>query len=127
MLVIDDGAVDKSEAVQKQENPLADRQVFFAGYVDATISKTDTVALENLPENEDFLMKYTITNVEDGSLIFETGLIPSGQCVVWTPGETLEAGTYELQFLANPYYEQVDGNFLPLTAGSNNVIYTITE
>lgn len=127
VFVIDDRAVDKSEAVVKKENPLADRNVFFAGYVDATLSKTSTVALENLPDNEEFLMKYTITDTETNEVVFETGLITSGQCVVWIPGETLEAGTYDLQFLANPYFQEEDGTFTPLTAGSNTVQYTITD
>lgn len=127
VFVIDDRAVDKSEAVVKKENPLADRNVFFAGYVDATLSKTSTVALENLPDNEEFLMKYTITDLGTNEVVFETDLITSGQCVVWVPGETMEAGTYDLQFLANPYFQEEDGTFTPLTAGSNTVQYIITE
>lgn len=127
VMLIDDRLVDKSEAVQTQKNPLADRNVYFAGYVDATLSKTSTVALENLPENEEFYLKYTVTNIDTNEVVFETNLIPSGQCVMWTPGETLEVGTYNLQLLASPYYEKEDGNFLPLTAGSNVVQYTIAE
>ena len=127
IMLIDDRLVDKNEAVQAQNNPLADRNVYFAGYVDATLSKTSTVALENLPENEEFYLKYTVTNIDTNEVVFETNLIPSGQCVMWTPGETLEVGTYNLQLLASPYYEKEDGSFLPLTAGSNVVQYTITE
>lgn len=127
LLIIEDNSIDKSEAVAKKENPLANRNVFFAGYTDATISKTSSIILENLPDNKDFLMKYEITNLETGEVVYETNLITSGQCVLWVPGETLEEGTYKLQFLAKPYFQEENGNFLPLTAGSNTVQYIITE
>lgn len=127
VFILDDRSVDKNEAVQVVENPLADRNVYFAGYLDATLTKESTVALENLPENEDFFLKYTITNNDTNEVVFETNLIAAGQCIVWNPGETLDEGTYELQFLASPYYQEVDGSFVPLTAGSNTVTYTITK
>lgn len=126
VFVIDERSKDKSEAV-RAENPLAGRNVFFAGYVDATLSSASTVALENLPENEEFLMKYIITDKGTEKVVFETNLIPSGQCVVWVPGETLAVGTYELQFLAVPYYADGNGNFQQLTSACNDVCYEITE
>lgn len=126
VFVIDERSQDKSEAV-KAENPLSGRNVFFAGYVDATLSSTSTVALENLPENEDFLIKYIITDKEKEDVVFETNLIPSGQCVVWVPGDTLAVGTYELQFLAVPYYADSNGEFQQLTSACNDVRYEITE
>jgi len=59
--------------------------------------------------------------------VFETDLIQSGQCVAWTPGETLEPGIYNLQILQSPYF-LVDGeNFIPLTAGTTDVCFEITE
>lgn len=127
LFLIDENAVDKSEVIQAQKNPLSERNVFFAGYSDATLSKMSTVALENLPENEDFLMKYIITDIGTGDVVYETNLIPSGQCVVWVPGETMEVGTYHLQFLAIPYYYDGNGNFQQLTSGSNALQYTIVE
>lgn len=127
VFVIDDNSVDKSGALQAAKNPLEGRNVFFAGYVDATITKTSTVALENLPENKDFYMSYKITNKHDDSIAFETNLIPAGQCVIWTPGETLDVGKYELQILAVPYYCDTNGNYQELTSGCNNITYTITE
>lgn len=127
VLVLDDRAQNKDEVVQAQKNPLDGRNVFFAGYADATLNLTTTVALENLPDNEDFLMKYTVINTEDGTVVFETNLIQSGQCVAWMPGETLEPGIYNLQILQSPYF-LVDGeNFIPLTAGTTDVCFEITE
>ena len=127
ILVLDDRAQNKDEIIQTQKNPLDGRNVFFAGYADAILNRTTTVALENLPDNEDFLMKYTVINTEDGTVVFETNLIQSGQCVAWMPGETLEPGIYNLQILQSPYY-LVDGeNFIPLTAGTTDVCFEITE
>ena len=102
VFVIDDRVQDKAEVVEAQKNPLSGRNVFFAGYADATLTKTTTVALENLPDNEDFLMKYTVINTEDGTVVFETNLIQSGQCVAWMPGEILEPSIYNLQILQSP-------------------------
>ncbi len=126
-LILDDRAQEKSEAVEQSQNPLADRNVFFAGYSDATIHRKSTVALENLPENEDFLIRYIITDLNTGEVVFETNLIQSGQCVIWTPGETLKPGVYDLQFLAVPYYMEAEDSFITLTSGSNEVQYTVLE
>ena len=41
--------------------------------------------------------------------------------------ESLEVGTYELQFLAIPYYRDENNNFQQLTSGCNEVCYRITE
>ena len=127
VFLMDERSIDKKEAMSTMQNPLAGRNVFFAGYADAMLSKTSTVALENLPENEDFLLKYIITDIQNNRIVFETNLIPSGKCVVWTPGESLEVGTYELQFLAIPYYHDENDNFQQLTSGCNEVCYRITE
>lgn len=127
VFIIDDRSVAKEDATQAIEDKLNNRSVYFAGYVDAKITKTSTVALENLPENEDFFLKYTITDSVTNDVVFETDLIASGQCVVWTPGESLEEGTHELQFLASPYYQDENGIFVPLTAGSSTVKYTISN
>lgn len=125
VFVVDDNSIDKNEAAEAMKNPLEGRQVFFAGYVDATITKADAVALENLPENEDFFMVYQITNKADSSMVFETDLIPSGKCVLWSPTETLNAGIYKLQFLAIPYYCDSNGDYQELTSGCTEVCYTI--
>lgn len=127
VFIIDDRSQSKADAVEAQKNPLSGRNVFFAGYADATINKNTTVALENLPDNEDFLIKYTIINKEDNSTVFETNLIQAGQCVVWVPGETLEPGTYNLQILQSPYWHDGAGNFTPLTAGSTDVCYELVK
>ena len=127
VFVIDDRGQDKAEVMEAQKNPLSERNVFFAGYADATLTKSTAVALENLPDNEDFLMKYTVVNTEDGTVAFETDLIRSGQCIVWIPGESLEPGTYQFQILQAPYYQSGEDEFIPLTAGTTDVCYEITE
>jgi len=125
VLLLDDRAVDREGAAGGKENDLKDRNVYFAGFMDAVLSESSTVRLENLPQNGDFLLQYIISDKDSGEGVFETDLIPSGQCVVWTPGETLEAGTYHLEFLMVPYYVDGDGNCTALTSGSNEVCYRI--
>ncbi len=122
-LVVDTRATDEE---RKKENPLADRQVFFAGIDDSVISKTDTIALENLPDNEDFVMKYVITDLDNNEQIYETELIPSGQRIYWTPGETLPAGTYNIAFTEMPFYQSGD-TYIPLTVGRNTIKLVIRE
>lgn len=125
VLLLDDRAVDREDAAGGKEDALKDRNVYFAGFMDAVLSESSTVRLENLPQNGDFLLQYIISDKDSGEGVFETDLIPSGQCVVWTPGETLEAGTYHLEFLMIPYYVDEDGNCSALTSGSNEVCYQI--
>ena len=125
VLLLDDRAVDREEAASGKEDALKDRNVYFAGFMDAVLSESSTVRLENLPQNGDFLLQYIISDKDSGEGVFETDLIPSGQCVLWTPGETLEAGTYHLEFLMVPYYVDGDGNCSALTSGSNEVCYQI--
>lgn len=125
VLLLDDRAVNREEAAGGKEDALRDRNVYFAGFMDAVLSENSTVRLENLPQNGDFLLQYIISDKDSGEGVFETDLIPSGQCVVWTPGETLEAGTYHLEFLMVPYYVDGDGNYSALTSGSNEVCYQI--
>lgn len=125
VLLLDDRAVGRGEAAGGKEDALKDRNVYFAGFMDAVLSGSSTVRLENLPQNGDFLLQYIISDKDSGEGVFETDLIPSGQCVLWTPGETLGAGTYHLEFLMVPYYVDGDGNCLALTSGSNEVCYQI--
>lgn len=125
VLLLDDRAVDREETAGGKEDALKGRNVYFAGFMDAVLSESSTVRLENLPQNGDFLLQYIISDKDSGEGVFETDLIPSGQCVLWTPGETLEAGTYHLEFLMVPYYVDEDGNCLALTSGSNEVCYQI--
>lgn len=125
VLLLDDRAVGREEAAAVKGDALKDRNVYFAGFMDAVLSENSTVRLENLPQNGDFLLQYIISDQDSGEAVFETELIPSGQCVVWMPGETLGAGTYHLEFLMVPYYVDADGNCSPLTSGSNEVCYQI--
>lgn len=125
VLLLDDRAVGREEAAAEKRDALKDRNVYFAGFMDAVLSGSSTVRLENLSQNGDFLLQYIISDQDSGEAVFETELIPSGQCVVWTPGETLGSGTYHLEFLMIPYYVDGDGNCSPLTSGSNEVCYQI--
>lgn len=108
-----------SETNQVIEDSLGNRQVFFAGIEDLDISMTTSVLLENLPENEDILMKYEIYNSETEDLIFETDLIPSGEHVEWVPGRNLDKGEYQITMVETPYYPNGDDTYMPLTVGSN--------
>ena len=124
-LVIDTRATDEAK---KAENPLADRQVYFAGIEDTVVSKTDTIELENLPANEDFVMRYVITDLDTNEQIYETDLIPSGEHVNWTPAETLPPGTYNIAFTEIPFYPTgADDEFIPLTQGRNVIKLIVKE
>lgn len=123
VIMIDDRSQDKSEIVKK--NPLAGRNVYFAGYVDATLNSESIVQLENLPDNQEFLLRYIILNKDTEEEVFSTDYIESGKCVIWNPYETLGTGTYHLKFIAKPCYVDVNGNSIDLTAGSTDVTYII--
>ena len=124
-LVIDTNATDEE---RKQENPLSNRLVYFAGIDDTSFDRTGSIELLNLPENEDFLMRYIVTDLATNEQIFETDLIPSGQRVYWTPGETLPAGEYDIAFTEMPYALSADGkDYVPLTQGRNVIKLIITE
>ena len=103
---------------------LADRQVYFAGIENATISQDTVIYLENMEENDDILMQYEITDKETDEVLETTGLIPAGEQVAWTPGEKLKAGTYTLIFHEKPFYPY-DGDYAALTQGNNEVVFTI--
>ena len=123
-VVLDDRS--NSDPTQQTVNEeLANRQVYFSGIDDATISKQTVVYLENLPENGDFLMQYEITDTDTGKVIEKTGLIPSGEHVDWIPGETLEAGEYHLNFREIPYYQIGEDDYMTLTTGNNQVTFVI--
>lgn len=122
-----DDLVISTETVNSNEvnkDPLEDRKVFFYGYDDKTITKTTTIALCNPKENLDFYMMYEILD-EKGNVVFETDLIPSGQSLIWVPGETLSVGEHKLSFLYVPYYQNSDGTWRKLTSGNCEVTYTI--
>jgi len=114
-----------SEEVEKEGDDLSGRNIFFAGIEDCEIRKGNLVSLENLKENEDFLMKYTLLDEEE-CLMFETDLIPSGQRVYWDPTVNLKAGEHKVTFIEQPFMES-DGEYIPLTSGRNIVSITILE
>ena len=118
---VDNRATDKEE----EEDPLQSRYITFDGYQDSTLAKDGQIMLSNPKENDDFLIKYTISDVDTGEIIFETDLIPSGEHIAWTPGEKLEAGVYHISLLQTPYWQQDNGEYMPLTAGNNEVTLTI--
>ena len=106
------------------EDTLSDRQIYFAGVGDETLSYDTEILLENLAENEDFMMKYMVTDMDSGLTVFETGLIPSGECVGWVPGHDLGEGEHHLNFHIAPYYPKGD-EYLPLTSANNEVTFII--
>lgn len=109
----------------EDSNPLANRSVSFVGMDDCTIKTGDSIKLENLPENQDFYLKFQITDTETGKDVYSTDLIPSGQSVMWVPSENLDKGVHHLAFLQLPYWKNPSGEYIPLTAGNNEVALTI--
>ncbi|HAG69822.1 MAG TPA: hypothetical protein DCL38_07605 [Lachnospiraceae bacterium] len=113
----DSRAVLQSEEVKKEATA---RNVYFAGIEDSVLYGEGRIALDNLAENEDFLMRYEVYDTEGGEMVFETGMIESGERVYFDPYSVLEPGVYRLRFTAIPYMEQ-NGSYLALTNGSNEV------
>ena len=111
---------------EKPKEELSARNVYFAGIEDSVFYGEGRIALDNLEENEDFLMRYEVYDEESGKLIFETGLIPSGERVYFEPYSVLKPGVYQLRFTAVPYMEQ-NGGYLALTSGSNEVTIELKE
>ncbi len=123
-VVIDTRATQISE-VDKVKDKVKDRNVYFAGIDNAVLDMESRVKLENLPENEDFYMSYTVTNDDTGEVVYNTDLIPSGSHVAWIAGETLGKGEFNLSFLATPYVISDEGEAIALTSGNNKVKLTI--
>lgn len=118
---IDTRATDEEKAA----NPLANRQVFFSGINDADVNAKTVVYLENLPENEDFYMTYQVEDKDSGEIVFETGLIPAGEHVEWTIGDSLSVGEHNLIFHEKPFWLDAEGNKVPLTSGNNEAVFTV--
>jgi len=111
-----------SEKPAEVDNPLASRQIFFAGFDDIYASEESVVCLENLPENEDFFIRYEILEKsgDKENIVFETDLIPAGEHIEWIPSEFLEPGDYELTFVQTPFVE-INGKWTELTTAGNDV------
>ncbi len=125
-LTIDTAASEEHETA----GSISSRNVYFAGIDNSTCNGGTIVYLENLPENEDFLMRYEIyTLTEDGQrkdMIHETDLIPSGKHVNWKPAEDLGVGIHHVAFVGQPFMKS-GKDYIPLTAGENQVLLTIVE
>ena len=76
-IIIDTAATSDSAGLAK--NPLADRQIYFAGINDCIIDHDSMIYLENPAENEDIYIAYKIFDAETDALVYETDLIPSGE------------------------------------------------
>ncbi len=109
------------------ENPLSGRNIYFSGVEDAVIGMDGVVHLENSMENGDFLMKYEVYEAEGGELVYESGLLASGESVDWMPGGSLGAGEHTLTYLQIPCYTDGEGNYISLTRGSCQAWLKITE
>lgn len=124
---IDTLSIDGNQTdVEEINNKLASKYVYFSGFDNSTVNADSKIKLNNLETNQDFLMQYQI--YEADKLVYETGLIKSGNSVYWQIGDTLGIGEHNLTIRQNPYYD-VDGkgNYLPLTYGSCTVIFTVVE
>lgn len=123
-LVLDTTATEEQNT--EFVDPLADRYVELTGYDDMVISDNQQIFLKNLPENDDFVIQYTIINNKTKEQIYQTDLIPSGQGVYWTPSENMEAGEYEIAIVQSPYWLNPQTNeYQPLTSGSNIINMTV--
>ena len=119
--------VDTRETSEEIENPMADlasRNVYFAGIEDAVFAGSGQIALENLPENEDFFMRYQVVNDDTGETVFETDLITSGNRIYFDPYSELKPGIYHLSFVETPY-ALINGEYIELTGASNPVTITL--
>ena len=117
----------EAETGETEENPLSGRNIYFSGVEDAVIGMDDIVRLENSMDNGDFLMKYEVYEAGEGKLVYESGLIPSGESVDWMPGESLGAGEHTLTYLQIPCYPDGEGNYISLTRGSCQAWIKIKE
>lgn len=112
---------------EENENPLSGRNIYFSGVEDAVIGMDGVVRLENNVENGNFLMKYEVYEAEGGELVYESGLLASGESVDWMPGISLGAGEYTLTYLQIPCYTDGEGNYISLTRGSCQAWIKIRE
>lgn len=117
--------IDTRDETGQKKNPLEGRQVSFVGLDDTTVQEGGKITLENLAANEDFLMVYTITDLDTGKELVKTEMIPSGKKISWDPSITLKKGVHHLSFLQTPFYMNENGTYVPLTAGNNEVTVTI--
>lgn len=125
-------AIDNNATTKKVDNPvinpLANRQVYFAGISDCIIGKENVIYLENPTENEDIYISYRISDSKTDEIIFETNLIPSGERVIWNPSECLTPGDYTLNFTQIPYWRADEkSEWQTLTNGNNAVNITLVE
>ena len=124
-LVVDTSATD--EEATTAEAALKDRNVYFAGLDNMTVDKDTVIRLENLKENEDILISYSIVDTGTGQELFKTDLIPSGMHVDWKPSEYLDEGVYELSYNQNPVWMAKEGEYISLTCANNVATLTLTE
>lgn len=122
----DDIAMDSNLTDTKSDNPLSDRNVYFAGFDNFTVGQDNVVYFENLKENDDIFMAYEVYLGDE--LIHKTGLIPSGEYSQWTPAEDLKPGSYSISIKNVPYYSFDGVNYEKLTYQPvNNVNVVIVE
>ena len=117
----------EAETGETEESPLSGRNIYFSGVEDAVIGMDGIVRLENSMDNGDFLMKYDVYETGEGKLVYESGIIPSGESVDWMPGESLGAGEHTLTYLQIPCYPDGEGNYISLTRGSCQAWIKIKE
>ncbi len=111
---------DNLTEVKVNDNPLADRQVYYAGFDDFTVKEGNIVYLENLKENGDIFMSYEI--YVDDKLVHKTGLIPSGQYSEWIPADEITPGEYDISIKNIPYYSYNGTDFFVLAYQPVNTV-----
>lgn len=122
----DDIAMDSNLTDTKSDNPLSDRNVYFAGFDNFTVGQDNVVYFENLKENGDIFMAYEVYLGDE--LVHKTGLIPSGEYSQWTPAGDLKPGSYDISIKNVPYYSFDGVNYEKLTYQPvNNVNVVIVE
>lgn len=104
---------------------LSDRSVFFSGIDNAVVNNSSVVYLDNPEENIDFYMQYKI--YENDVEIYSTDLIAPGQYVTWEIGGQFSVGEHTLLFTEIPYYQISDDEWMQLTTGVNEVVFTVIE
>lgn len=103
------------------KTPLADRQVYFAGYDDFAVGPGNIIYLENMPENEDIFIAYEIYIGDE--LVHKTGLIPSGQYSEWEPASEVEPGEYDISIKNIPYYSYNGKDYFTLSFQPSNTVH----
>ena len=113
--------LEAGEDTENKDNPLKDLYVTYSGITDATINEDTIVQLENLEENGDIVIKFTVK--EGNKVIHDTDYVASGKHLNWEAGKDLTKGEHTLTLIQTPKI-MVDGKYVPLTSGTCEFVLT---